>query len=506
MRKFTPCLQSLSAALLFGGISITAIANSSVTTAATGDSDDSLKKELQILRERIERLETQGDASKSQGNAGATPRTSGGIRVGDGLIWEDASGNATARLTARGMFDYRNYLDSDAKADTFSVRRARLGLGFNINKSLGGFVETELAFGNATNAGSAATAGLLQGFVEWSPTSAARLRIGQIKPQFTLEGTSSPFHIEFQERSLMFNLLQNFVYDRGLMVHGSPLAGTYYALSYTNGTGVNIDEFQRNATEAAEESKDITARLVADAAPWMGLSRTVLHLGASYKTGEVANGDASTAGYTAANGITEARGIVFFNPASFNPGSALAAPSVDRSIGGIEMALARGAFKLQAEVARASYAGTLVAGDEFERDITAGYVSFSWVATGESFSETYRNGVFGRIRPAREATLDDLFRGAWQASLRYSFFDGDDFQAGNPALTGQLGGNSFSPAVTRSSAGADAWTLALKWMPTANFALMLNYVRTDFDTPVTANGNVLAREDAITLRTQFDFF
>jgi len=307
-------------------------------------------------------------------------------------------------------------------------------------------------------------------------------------------------------KRISLNLLQNFLYDRGAMLHGSFLANTSYALSLTNGTGVSLDEFQRNATEARADGKDLTLRMTANLARWLEQPRSVIHLGVNYKRGEVANGDATTAGYTAANGVSEGRGLVFFNPVTFNPGSAQAASSIDRRIGSLELALAHDRYKVQGEVARATYSGSLASGQGFERDITAGYLALSWLISGESFADAYRNAVFSRIRPRQDATVTDKWGGAWQASLRYSFFDGDDFRSTNAAHSGQLGDNTSAPQVTRSTSGAKAWTAALKWMASPNVALMLNYVRTHFDSPVVSGGKAYSREDAVTLRSQIDFF
>lgn len=481
------------------------VAAETASTNAVEDPSAGLRREIRSLEERIRVLEAERVPSKGVSAPGTASPRPFNARLADGLVMEDERGDVVVRLTARGMADYRDYAESAAKADTFAVRRARIGVGFQVNRQFGGFVETELAFGTATNAGTAATGGLLQGFFDWTPSQAARLRVGQFKPQFTLEATMSPFHLDFQERSLAFNLLQNFLYDRGAMLHGAPLPGTYYAVSVTNGTGINVDEFQRNATEAAAATKDVTLRAVANAAQWAGLQQSVVHFGGSYKRGDAANGDAATAGYSAASGLTEGRGLVFFNPVTFNPGSPLAAHRIHRDIAGLEFALAHRQYKLQGEWARAGYGGTLGNGTDFDRDITAGYLAASWLITGEHFADSYRNGVFTRIRP-QQAFGQGSGRGAWQASLRYSFFDGSDFDPGNPALTGTLGGNTLTPPVSRSSARADAWTVALKWMPTAYTALMANYVQTSFDTPVIASGAALEREHALTLRAQFDFF
>lgn len=503
MRVFRLLAVSIAAAPLTP-LQATA-AEADAQSTKDGPPAEVLQRELRAMELRIRQLESERAAQKNVAADRAAAR-SPGFKLGDGVVLEDESGDTVVRLTARGMADYRDYAEAAAKADTFAVRRARIGMGVQLGRQFGGFVEAELAFGSATQAGNPATGGLLQGFFDWTPSPRARLRIGQFKPQFMLEATMSPFHTDFQERSLAFNLLQNFLYDRGAMLHGAPFDGTYYALSYTNGTGINIDEFQRNALEAASAAKDVTVRVVADAARWAGLGNSVLHFGGSVKQGDVANGDGSTAGYAAASGLTEGRGLVFFNPVPFNTGSPQAANRIERSLGALEFAIAHRQFKVQGEIARAGYAGTLANGFRFDRDISAGYLAASWLISGEHFADSYRNGVFTRIRPHREFARGTPGAGAWQASLRYSFFDGGDFDAANPVHTGVLGGNTLAPPVTRSTARADAMTVALKWMPTAYTAVMVNYVQTDFDTPVVASGATIGREHALTLRAQFDFF
>ena len=485
------------------GLALLAFASSSGFADDVAESSAG-NAELQALDERVRRLEAAKMVTREPAKPadGVAPR----IRVADGLILEDPDGKWSVRATARAMTDYRHFLETDAKADTFSMRRARIGLGFTVNREFSGFLETELVFGAGTQAGTPSSAGLLQGFLEYAPSPKARLRLGQFKPQFMLEATMSPFHVDFQERSLMFNLLQNFLYDRGVMLHGAPFAGTYYGLSVTNGTGINLDEFQRSGPEGAASSKDVTLRAVGNAATWASLENTVLHFGGSYKTGTLANGDAATAGYAAANGLAEDRGLTFFNPVPFNTGSAAAARSIDRTIGALEAAVSYRQFKVQGEYARAGYAGHLQSGEAFDRSISAGYVSASWLVTGESFSDFYRNGTFGRIVPRSTFSTAGGGPGAIQVSARYSFFDGSDFATTNTANTGVLGGNTLAPAVTQSTQRADAYTLALKWMPTAHVAFMLNYVRTEFRTPVLSNGTSLTGVNSLTFRGQFDFF
>jgi phosphate-selective porin OprO/OprP len=120
-----------------------------------------------------------------------------------------------------------------------------------------------------------------------------------------------------------------------------------------------------------------------------------------------------------------------------------------------------------------------------------------WLVTGEHFADTYNNGAFGRITP------DATFRGhdgwgAFELGLRYSRFDAGDFASTNAPGTGTI-------SATNDTNKADAITLGLKWIPMPNARLMLNYVRTDFDTPITVNGHRGDREQAVNMRAQVDF-
>ena len=97
--------------------------------------------------------------------------------------------------------------------------------------------------------------------------------------------------------------------------------------------------------------------------------------------------------------------------------------------------------------------------------------------------------------------------GAWEVGLRYSFFDASDFKTTNPVSTGQLGPGAATttPVVTTSTNKATAYTAQLKWIQNTYVRTLLDYVRTDFDTPVTANGKTINHEDAIMMRVQVDF-
>lgn len=69
--------------------------------------------------------------------------------------------------------------------------------------------------------------------------------------------------------------------------------------------------------------------------------------------------------------------------------------------------------------------------------------------------------------------------------------------------------SAFDDQVTATSAcytaEADAWTAGAKWILNPNARLILNYIHTNFDAPITLNNKTGDNEDAVVLRTQFDF-
>jgi phosphate-selective porin OprO/OprP len=160
----------------------------------------------------------------------------------------------------------------------------------------------------------------------------------------------------------------------------------------------------------------------------------------------------------------------------------------------VELALSHGPVKLQGEYIRAEFEGK-----DFDRDMSAWYASLNWLVTGETFAGTYKDGVFGRLRPKQNFSFDGDGWGALQVGVRYSSFDGDDFLATNTAGTGRLAAGKTDDA--------HAWTLGANWILNPNVRMIANYVHTRFDTDVNTNvvGKDFDDEDAFTMRAQFDF-
>lgn len=410
----------------------------------------------------------------------------------DGITFEDGTGNWKLAINGRVQADYREFSPDADAADTFSLRRARLGATLTFYKDFVARVEGEYSGGSTT---------LTYGYIDINKLDYAHIRIGQFKPSYGLERATSSNFTDFQERSMADVLLGN-TFDRGVMVYGSPVMGLNYSVAYVNGTGTSDEN------NAKVDSKDFTARLTANIAEWAGWKDSVVHIGGFYADGS--EGARRQQNFIPA-GITEARGATFFSTtcSSVACGTAIAngfSENLKRERYGYETALSYKSLKLQGEYINTGYTGRGV-----DRDIHAWYASAMWNVTGETFARMYKEGVFGRLRPMHNYTSGGGGWGAVQLGIRYSRFDASDFTALNAAGSGVL---LNTPAATGDGVlvatnEADAWTLGANWILNPNVRFVANWVRTNYDTPllVRVNGlnKSLDKEDAITMRAQFDF-
>ena len=465
------------------------------------------------LRKDVNQLKGQVAEVQEQVAAADAKAEQTGVRayLGPGLVFEDPRGRWRMQVGGRAQLDYRAFVPDYANADTFSIRRARIAVGATVLEDYAVFVEEEFANQStppAPNNAPAMTFAYLD--LQWFRPG-VRFRLGQFKPFFGLDNTQLDMQTDFLERSFTQSLFQNLIYDRGVMVFGEPIPGLFYDVSVTNGTGQQVagqptDEFQGNAQEAESDSKDYTLRMVGNFAKFFDVDDTVIHLGGTYKRGSAVNSASNP--YRAATVQTEARGLTFFIPAPFNSTGGTVS-NIDRTIIDIEAAFARGPFKIQSDYAQVTYAGTSLSPGQpldFERDLKAWYVTLGWMLSGEYYSDIYREGTFGRPRPKNNFVWGEKgATGLWELNLRYSYFDGSDFDSSNPGNTGRPGTSSNYPNITQGTGKAQAWTLGLKWQPNLYARLAINLIHTQFDTPVIVNGKGTDYETAITTRAQLDF-
>lgn len=443
----------------------------------------------------------------------------------DGLSFESADGSFKAKIAGRVHADYRNFDYNDGKnntaipgaqvtnslgggaagtnpngtstgADTFDIRRARIGFEAKYKDYYDAVLSVDLASnGNTSTSSTILDLGYLN-VAWWQPV---QFRFGQFKAPMNLEKLTSSNNIDFMERSFVNALAPN--EQIGAMVHGVPYTGVTYQLGAFNGT-VNGSNRQ-GESDLREDSKEVVARATVNLAEIMGNKDMISHIGVSYSDGDLPQGTVGT------SGRTEARGATFFRAPTFRRSATLFDNS-NRERLGLEGALAYNQFKVQAEWMNEVDKFKTVA-RKYDLDTTNWYLEGLWTITGEKYADGYKNGVMGGIKPAKDFDPSTFSGGAWEAGLRYSEFDASDYNA----LGVGLGAGAADANITTQAAGfakAQAWTAGLKFLPNSNMRFMLNYVDTNFkDVIGGATGGVVINnkrvddEKAVIMRAQWMF-
>jgi len=315
---------------------------------------------------------------------------------------------------------------------------------------------------------------------------------------------TSSNNIDFMERSYGNQVVPG--KRLGMMLHGEPLKGLSYGLSV----------FQPDFTQK-DNSQDFNSnravRVAANFAEIGKIDNTVLHFGAGKTTGsdKVAHTSSSGGGTstTAAvlNLAAENRGtksvyrVRLDGPTLTTGGYSAPAQTftnIEKSLQGLELAVARGPFKFQMETFDTDLTASNAVGDAAVLGYKADYVELMYNITGESWSKAYKGGAFSGISP------DSVFMkdyggvvgkgiGAWQVGFRQSTYKVAE------TLTG---------VTSTGSKGGKTDTFALNWILNNNARAMLNYSETKFDTsftPIDTSGNKIDKERTISLRTQVNF-
>ena len=423
------------------------------------------EERLEQRAERRKEAMKEAQAVEKEEKAKEEEKTTLKGRFRDGFTFESGDKQHSISVTGRVQADYRSFSEDSTNANsanTFDVRRAYIGVT--------GKFYNDWTFDVTADVAQTSAPQLDVAWLNWGKYKPVQARAGQFKMPFSLEELTSSRFIDFQERSLVNSLVP--AKERGAMLHGSPGTGLFYGVALSNGAGKNANE-----TSAIEDSKDIIGRLGVNAAEWLDNKDIVLHVAGAYSTGTIP-GNASPVG----SGVrTEGRGLTFFNTANFGA----ATDDVDRSRTGGELSVAWGPIKAQAEYVKSNFDWT-AGGVGFDQDIKAYYAEAMWLITGEKYADAYRGGAYAAIKPKN--TFGSGGWGAWEVGVRYTDFDAEDFTP-SAGLTNK----------------ATAYTVGLKWIPVTNVRFYLNYVMTDFDTPVAVNGGTTDNEEAITLRAAVYF-
>jgi phosphate-selective porin OprO/OprP len=406
--------------------------------------------------------------------------TEGKVRAnGLGLI--SADGENSINLTGRLHFDNRminSQFASDANTDkdtskygdTLDIRRARIG----INGTLMRDISYEVVF----NAASSDSTNLDTGWVNYAFAKPLNLRVGKFKQQFNLEELTSSNNIDFIERSFVNQFAPG--KKVGMMVHGV----------LTDGLSYGISSFQdATAVISASGARQSTVRVAANFAELAGMPGRVFHLGVARHSGTVDIASGATGEVIKLR--TDARGADGIFASTFASGDTNNVNQVKRSSDGLEMAIALGALKLQTETAKSNFDFANTARTNVvDGTIKSQYMAVVYNLTGEKWSDAYKDGVFGAVRPTSNFSSKGKGTGGWQLSYRTSSYDATDWTS-TTATTGSKKGKTD--------------TLGINWLLNPNARIMLNHSTTKFDTPFALGASTGNKEVVTTLRTQVNF-
>jgi len=479
-------LRSLVAATLTGsflmGFGATAMADSTTDIVNALVAKGVLTEEEGVLLTKGRTGETEAAAKKKE--------TAIATSYKDGILFESGDKKNSMQINGRVHFDSRSYDYSESNntnaaasatgADTFDIRRARLGAKFKFLDYYSG----EVVFNGV---GSTPIADVAYVNVAW--WKPVQFRAGLFKMPFSLEQLTSSNNIDFVERSFVDAYIP--AKEIGAMVHGEPMKGTTYALAFSNGS--NAAE-----TDNRVDNKDVIGRVTANFAEIFDIKDMVLHAGLAYAKGDIAKG----AGLGGARG-TEARGASFFTAPVLGTTDA-SDKSIDRTRAGLEAVVASGPFKVQGQYLMTNYQFAQTT-RSYDTDIKTWYAEALWTITGESHAERYKAGAFGALKPKNNFDPENFSGGAWEIGARYSKFDANDLNTVGLTTTADTGvtlGSGFTQA--------KALTAGVKFVANPHLRFMLDYVKTDFDnrigtTAVTVNGRSEDSEKAILFRTQVAF-
>lgn len=392
-----------------------------------------------------------------------------GVVMKNGLGIESADGENSIKFIGRVHMDYRNYSSNaavDSYQDKMEIRRGRFGFQGAFAKDFSYKIFAN--YGQADGVGfSSKETDLDEGFINYKYASGLQFQVGKFKMPFSLEQLTSSNNIDFMERSIGGQIEGELIPAKevGAMLHGSPVAGTSYGLALSRGRG-NKD--------SSNDKPDFVGRVSANIGALAGMKNDVIHVGLGYSTGEVKAIGASS--ITSAK--TEARESDKFFTSTVGVLS-----GATRTREGLELAYATGPFKLQFENSKVKYDNQTGTDPSYQ----ANYLQAIWNVTGENHNYSNSSGTFGWIKPNSKFSSKGG-TGALQIGVRYSKFDASNIAA--------------AAGFTNS---ANAMTYGITWIANDNVRLMLNFVSTDFKTPIGTGTAVRTNERAIMTRAQVSF-
>jgi len=419
--------------------------------AAQGDKatvrTDELEQKVKIL-ERNRELDVEAAEAKSK----EAPKIAIG---GDGFSFGNADGSYALQLKGVLQVDSRTFLHDSGIVgnDSLLLRRAR--------PILQGTVARDFDFLFVPDFGGSSVQ-IFDAYLNYRFNPALQLQAGKFKSPIGLEQLQADQDLNFNERSLVTDLVPN--RDIGFELHGDLFGGS---VSYAAGIFNGIGDARNSSNFDFEDDKAFEGRVFFQ--PFKKTSIYALQgfgfgLGGSYETMQRTNTTAlpATTGGSLAGFATDGQQQFFaYNPA----GGAVVVADGEHWRLSPQGYYYYGPFGLLAEYAISDQRVTRVLGPaRLSRRLenTAWEVTGSWALTGEDAA--YKGGVV----PRRPFNPLEGGWGAWQLVARYAELnvDSDAFPLfSNPAT---------------SAKSAALWSVGLNWWLNRNVRLMTSFSHTDF--------------------------
>ncbi len=106
-----------------------------------------------------------------------------------------------------------------------------------------------------------------------------------------------------------------------------------------------------------------------------------------------------------------------------------------------------------------------------------------WLITGELYVDSYSINGIQQIKPLKP--LHGGGMGAWELGIQLAELDADQSQSG--------------------SNNVESVTVGIKWIPETNVRFLLNWVRNEYEYPVTVAGQPVDQETQVNARAQLYF-
>ena len=360
--------------------------------------------------------------------------------------WQSEDGATSIKLRGRVMLDFADVDWSSpttgAPSDTSEFRTARMG----IEARHGDFkLVAEFDFASDNTAANDV-------YLSYA-SPVGDFRAGHFKTMNSLDELTSGRFTTFMERGLATDL---FHLDRRI-----GLSYTWHGHGVVASAGIFGGRMDNNFRFAeADDTSALAARLT-----WSGEhAGTRVHVGASWRQLDYARQGTRIRSYPQAHLSNRFAAADYRSDAA--PGRAISSDFT-----GIEAALVRGPFHVQAEYARLS-----LDGPPGNQDFGGVYIQAGWFITGETRAYKAAKGVFGRTTPARD--VNEGGYGAFEVAARYDVTDMGDASLGEMRAT----------------------TLGMNWYPLDHVRVTANYVAAELDAPAFTETS-----DALQLRLQLDW-